>query len=80
MQFEPVIQAKLEQMARESGRAAAELVKDAVAGCVDEYSAPQAMLNSRYDDLKRGRVSPLEGESAIAFLHQRIEARRNGAA
>ena len=80
VQFEPAIQAKLEQMARESGRPASELVKDAVAGYVDEFSAPREMLNSRYDDLKSGRVKPLDGESAFARLHERTDARRNGIA
>ena len=51
-----------------------------MAGYVEELSAPREMLNSRYDDLKSGRINPLDGESAIAFLHERIEARRNGTA
>jgi hypothetical protein len=32
VQFEPAVQAKLEQIARESGRTAVDLVQDAVAG------------------------------------------------
>jgi len=36
--FEPEVQAKLDQMARESGRDAVELVKDAVAGYVEELA------------------------------------------
>ncbi len=39
VQFERNVQAKLEQMARESGRAAVELVQDAVPGYVDELAA-----------------------------------------
>jgi len=56
VQFEPALQAKLEQIARESGRAAADLVQDAVAGYVDELAETRQMLNSRYDDIKGGKV------------------------
>ncbi len=77
VQFERNVQAKLEQMARESGRAAVELVQDAVPGYVDELSASREMLNSRYDDIKSGTVKLIPGEEAFARLHERIEARRN---
>jgi predicted DNA-binding protein len=77
VQFEPEVQAKLEQMARESGRAAVELVRDAVAGYIDEVAGPREMLNSRYDDIKSGKVKLIDGEGAFAQLHERIEARRN---
>ncbi len=77
VQFEPDVQAKLEQMARESGRAAIELVRDAVAGYLDEVAGTRDMLNSRYDDIKSGKVKLMDGEEAFARLHERIEARRN---
>ena len=77
VQFEPDVQAKLEQMARESGRAAVELVQAAVAGYVDELARPREMLNSRYDDIESGKVKLIDGEEAFARLHERIEARRN---
>ena len=80
VQFEPDIQAKLEQMARKSGRAAAEIVKDAVAGYVDELAGPREMLNSRYDEIKSGKVKLIDGEEAFARLRDRIDARHNGTA
>jgi predicted transcriptional regulator len=76
-QFEPAVQAKLDRIARESGRAAAELVQDAVAGYVDELSGTRDMLDARYDDIKSGKVKLIDGEEAFARLHERIEARRN---
>ena len=77
VQFEPDVQARLEQMARESGRAAVELVRDAVAGYVDEVAGTRDTLNSRYDDIKSGKVKLIDGEEAFARLHERIDARRN---
>jgi predicted transcriptional regulator len=44
VQFEPEVQAKLERIARESGRDPVELVKDAVAGYVDEMASTTQML------------------------------------
>ena len=77
VQFEPDLQAKLDQMARESGRDAIELVRDAVAGYVDEVVETREMLNSRYDDIKSGKVKLIDGEEAFARLRERIDARRN---
>jgi hypothetical protein len=69
--FKPDVQAKLEQMARESGRSADKLVQDAVAGFVDELAGTREMLDSRYDDLKSGRVKPIDGEAFFESLRQR---------
>ena len=80
VQFDPALQAKLEQIARESGRAAAELVRDAVAGYVNELAETRRMLDARYDDIKSGKVKLIDGEEAFARLHERIDARRNGPA
>jgi hypothetical protein len=77
VQFEPNVQAKLEQMARESGRAAVDLVQDAVAGYVDQLALTSKMLNSRYDDVKSGKVTLMDGEEAFTQLHERIESRLN---
>lgn len=79
VQFEPDVQAKLDQLALESGRSAAEFVKDAVTGYVDELAGTRALLNSRYDDIKSGKVKLIDGEEAFARLHERIDARRTSA-
>lgn len=80
VQFEPVVQAKLDRIARESGRAAIDLVRDAVAGYVDELAQTRDLLDSRYGDIKSGKVKLIDGEEAFARLHERIDARRNGPA
>ena len=78
VQFEPTVQATLDRIAHESGRAAADLVQDAVAGYACELAQTREMLDSRYDDIKSGKVKPIDGEEAFAKLHERIDARRNG--
>ena len=77
VQFEPALQAKLDQISRESGRAAADLVQDAVAGYVDELAETRRMLDSRYDDIKSGKVKMIPGDEAIARLMAKTEAERN---
>ena len=77
VQFEPAVQAKLEQIARESGLDAVQLVQDAVAGYVDELAGTREMLNSRYDDIKSGKVKMIPGEEVFARLRAKSEALRS---
>jgi len=62
---------KLKDLAAQSGRGTDELVEDAMAGYVDELAKTREMLNSRYDDLKCGRVKPLDGEEFFESLRRR---------
>ena len=63
--FNPDLQAKLDKLATETGRPTGELVEDAVLGYFDELAKTRETLNSRYDDLKSGRVQPIDGEEAL---------------
>jgi hypothetical protein len=76
VQFEPIVQAQLDRIARESGRAAADLVQDAVAGYVGELAQAREMLDSRYDDIKSGKVKMIPGGEAFARLMAKTEAER----
>jgi hypothetical protein len=78
VQFENELQNKLDEFARQSGRPAGELVQDAVAGYLEELAGTKSMLDSRYDDIKSGKVKLIPGDEAFARLHERIEARRKG--
>ena len=79
VRFEPELEKQLNNLALQSGLGPAELVQDVVAGYVREVSETREMLDSRYDDIKSGRVKLIDGEEAFARLHERIEARRNNA-
>ena len=74
--FTPDVQAKLEQMARESGRRTDELVEDAVIGYFAEIAQTRQMLDRRYDDLESGRVKSIDGEEAYRRLMERTKAGR----
>lgn len=74
--FKPDVEAKLSQMARESGRPTEELVEDAVIGYFDELAQTREMLHRRLDDLESGRVTPIDGETAYRRLMEKTEAQR----
>src|ERR1700683_5646684 len=71
--FTPDVQAKLDKLAIDTGRAPGELVEDVIAGYFDELTQTREMLNSRYDDLKSGRVKPIDGEEFFDGLRRREE-------
>jgi predicted transcriptional regulator len=77
LHFKPDLQAKLDELATETGRPTGELVEDVVAGYFDELARTRDMLDSRYDDLKSGSVKLIDGEEALARLKARTEAQRN---
>jgi len=74
--FTPELEKKLNDLAAQSGRAAGDLVQDAVAGYVDELAETREMLDSRYDDIKSGRVKLIPGDEVFARLREKSEARR----
>jgi predicted DNA-binding protein len=78
VQFTPDVEKKLNDLAEQSGRpSAAALVKDVVEGYFAEVLGVRQMLDSRYDDLKSGRVQPIGGEEAFKGLMARTEAQRH---
>jgi hypothetical protein len=46
-------------------------VEDALAGYLTEVAEVREMLDGRYDDIKSGRVKPIDGEAFFDGLRQR---------
>jgi len=46
-------------------------LQDALAGYFEEVAQTRGMLNSRYDDLKTGRVKPIDGGEFFESLRRR---------
>ena len=68
---------KLKDIALQSGRGTPDkLVQDVVEGYFDELVQAREMLNSRYDDLKSGRVKPIPGEEVEAYFREKSAAAR----
>jgi hypothetical protein len=74
--FNPDVQAKLDRMARETGRRSAELVENVVSEFFDDLAFTRETLDRRYDDLESDRVKPIPGEEAFARLRAKSAARR----
>jgi predicted DNA-binding protein len=75
--FTPETEKKLKDLAAQSGRGTAdELVRDVVEGYFDELTQARDMLNSRYDDLKSGKVKPIPGDEVEAYFREKSAAAR----
>ena len=73
----PEMAKKLTDLAATTGRGADELVQDALAGYLEELVSLRDTLDTRYDDLKSGRVQPIDGEEAFTRLREKSEHRRS---
>jgi predicted DNA-binding protein len=75
--FTPETEKKLKDLATQSGRGTPdELVQEVVEGYFDELAQTHEMLDSRYDDLKNGRVKPIPGDEVVAYFREKSAAAR----
>jgi len=63
-------------MVKKTGRPAGDLVEDAMSGYLEELAEVRTMLDGRYDEVKNGRVVPIDGEEAFSRLRRKSEERR----
>jgi len=66
--IKPETESRLTELASKSGRATDDLVEDALAGYLTEVAEVREMLDGRYDDIKSGRVKPIDGEAFFDSL------------
>ena len=71
--FTPETESRLTELATKTGRPTDALVEDAMAGYLEELAGVRNMLDGRYDDIKSGRVKPIDGETFFESLRQREE-------
>jgi len=76
VRIKPETQSRLAELASKSGRPAEEIVEDALEGYLEGLAEVRATLDSRYDDIKSGRVKPIDGEQAFARLRRKSKDRR----
>lgn len=70
-------ESRLQELAASSGRAPDELVEDAMAGYLAELAQLRTTLDGRYDEIKSGRVKPIDGEAAFKSLRSKSKDRRS---
>jgi predicted DNA-binding protein len=73
VRLKPETESRLNELASKSGRPTDDLVEDAMAGYLGEVAEVRNLLDSRYDDIKDGRVKPIDGEAFFESLRQREE-------
>ena len=71
VRLKPETESRLNELASKSGRATDDLVEDAMASYLAEVIEVRGMLDSRYDEIKSGRVKPIDGETFFENLRQR---------
>jgi predicted DNA-binding protein len=76
VKFKPETESRLNELAAKTGRSPADLIEDAMAGYLAEVAETRNMLAIRYDDIKSGRVKPIDGEQAFARLRRKSKERR----
>jgi predicted DNA-binding protein len=76
VRLKPETESRLQELSATTGRAPDELIEDAMAGYLAELSQIRTTLDSRYDDLKSGKVKPVDGEEAFKRIRAKSEDRR----
>jgi predicted transcriptional regulator len=76
VRLKPETESRLQELAATTGRAPDELIEDAMIGYLAELTQVRDMLDGRYDQIKSGRVQPIDGEKAFDQLRQKSQDRR----
>jgi hypothetical protein len=65
------LQAKLDQLVSETGCPPEKFIEDALASYFPECAETREMLDRRYDELKSGNVTLIDGEDFFEGLRKR---------
>jgi predicted transcriptional regulator len=74
--LKPETESRLRELSATTGRAPEDLVEDAMAGYLAELAKIRDTLGERYDDIKSGRVKPIDGEEAFNRIRTKSDYRR----
>jgi predicted DNA-binding protein len=77
VRLKPDTESRLNELVVKTGRSTADLIEDAMAGYLAEVLETRTVLDGRYDDVKSGRVQPIDGEQAFARLRRKSKERRS---
>ena len=75
--FSPDTEKKLHDLAAQTGRSTPdELVREVMEEYFDELERCREILDSRYDELKSGRVKPISGADVAGYFREKSAAAR----
>jgi hypothetical protein len=74
--LKPETESRLKKLSVTTGRAPDDLLEDAMAGYLAELAEIRGTLDGRYDEIKSGRVKPIDGEEAFNRFRTKSEYHR----
>ena len=72
----PEHEARINELARQTGRDNAEVLAEVINSYFEELTTINATLDRRYDEIKGGQVKPLSDDEVFERLQRRSEERR----
>jgi predicted DNA-binding protein len=74
--LKPETESRLRELCAATGRAPEDLVEEAMSGYLAELAQTRRMLDGRYDEIKSGRATAIDGEEAFSRIRGKSEERR----
>jgi len=71
----PETWSRLQELTKSTGTAPDELVEDAMSGYLAELSQLRNTLDRRYDQIKSGKVQPIDGGDGLTRLRDKNHSR-----
>ena len=77
MRLEPETESRLRELSATTGREPEDLVEEVVSGYLAELAQARKLIDARHDEVKTGRVKPVDGESEFDRLRRKSQDRRS---
>jgi predicted DNA-binding protein len=74
--LKPETESRLRDLSQKTGRPAEDLVEEAMSGYLTELAETRKILDDRYDEIKNGKVTGVDGEEVFERIRKKSEDRR----
>jgi predicted DNA-binding protein len=76
VRLKPETESRVKDLSAKTGRAPEDIVEEAMSAYLTELAETREMLDARYNGIKTGKVTPVEGETVFERIRRKSEARR----
>lgn len=76
VRLKPETESRLNELSARTGRAPEDLVEEAMSGYLTELAQTRKMLDDRYDEVKSGRTTPVDGKAVFEGISRKSTDRR----
>jgi len=76
VRLKPETESRLRDLCATTGRTPEDVVEEAMSGYLAELAQTRSTLDDRYDDIKSGRVEPIDGQEAFDRIRRKSDDRR----